>query len=55
MANLAANPGTGEPVLCVLRPTSPTQFTLDAYMSIDENLLQVTVVDVGPIAAKDRQ
>ncbi len=54
MADLAANPDTGDPVLCVLRPTALDQFTIDAYMCINRKLVQLPLVDVGPIATEDQ-
>lgn len=54
MANLAANPDTGEPALFVLRPTSHGQFTIEAYMSINSDLVQVPLVDIGPISSEEQ-
>lgn len=54
MADLAANPDTGDPLLCVLRPTARDQFTIDAYMCVNQNLARVPVVDVGPIATEEQ-
>lgn len=53
MRTLAAHPDTGDPVLLVVRPTGRDTFTIDAHMSLHEGLLQVPLVDVGPITSEE--
>lgn len=53
MTRLAAHPDTGDPVLIVLRPTSCCQFTVDAHISLNGELLQATLIEVGPIASEE--
>jgi hypothetical protein len=55
MAALAKHTNTGDPVLCLLQPNSLTEFTIDAYMSINNDFVQVPPVDIGPIAAENHQ
>lgn len=54
MTRLAAHPATGNPLLLVLRPTSPDEFTIDAHMSLNGDLLASPLIDVGPIASEER-
>jgi proteasome lid subunit RPN8/RPN11 len=49
MKALSAHPDTGQPVLLVLRPTGPDTFTIDAYTSLDGDLLPASLIEVVPL------
>jgi proteasome lid subunit RPN8/RPN11 len=53
MTGLATHPHTGNPVLLVLRPTSSGQFTIDAHMSHNGELLPAPLIEVGPVASEE--
>ena len=52
MAELAAHPDTGHPVLLVLRPTGTDQIVIDAHLSVRGRLLPAPLIEVGPIPSE---